>query len=111
VSVLHSDIGPCRSRSDLPATINYILKATGQTQLYYIGHSQGTEIGFAEFGRNPEVAAKVKLFVALAPVAQFGHVKGAMKKLAPFANDIEVGEEGEGPPYDMRYEGGWKRRF
>ncbi|EGV91922.1 Gastric triacylglycerol lipase [Cricetulus griseus] len=31
---------------DLPATINFILKKTGQKQIYYVGHSQGTVIGF-----------------------------------------------------------------
>lgn len=30
---------------DLPAVINHILKATGQEQIFYIGHSQGTTIG------------------------------------------------------------------
>lgn len=30
---------------DLPATVNYILKVSGQEQIYYIGHSQGTTIG------------------------------------------------------------------
>lgn len=30
---------------DLPAVVNHILKATGQNQISYIGHSQGTTIG------------------------------------------------------------------
>jgi pimeloyl-ACP methyl ester carboxylesterase len=30
---------------DLPATINFILDKTGQKQIYYIGHSQGTLLG------------------------------------------------------------------
>ena len=33
---------------DLPAVVNYILKVTGQEQIYYIGHSQGTTIGDAK---------------------------------------------------------------
>ena len=30
---------------DLPAIINFILEKTGQKQIYYAGHSQGTLIG------------------------------------------------------------------
>ncbi|KAL5017970.1 hypothetical protein ScPMuIL_003692 [Solemya velum] len=50
------------AKYDLPATINYVLQVSRQSQLYYVGHSQGTEIGFAEFSRNPELGRKVKTF-------------------------------------------------
>lgn len=30
---------------DLPASINFILNKTGQEQMYYVGHSQGSTIG------------------------------------------------------------------
>lgn len=30
---------------DLPASINFIVNKTGQEQVYYVGHSQGTTIG------------------------------------------------------------------
>lgn len=33
------------AKHDLPAIINIIEQKTGQKQLYYIGHSQGTTIG------------------------------------------------------------------
>lgn len=67
---------------DLPAVINFILKETQQEQLYYIGHSQGTTIGFMAFSALPDVASKVKLFVALAPVASVSFTTSPMTKLS-----------------------------
>uniref|UniRef100_A0A3B4BB67 Lipase n=1 Tax=Periophthalmus magnuspinnatus TaxID=409849 RepID=A0A3B4BB67_9GOBI len=67
---------------DLPAVINYILNVTQQEQLYYIGHSQGTTIGFMAFSSLPSIAAKVKLFVALAPVATVMFTQSPMTKLS-----------------------------
>jgi pimeloyl-ACP methyl ester carboxylesterase len=44
---------------DLPAMINYVLEVTGQQQLNYVGHSQGSLIAFAGFSTNQELARKV----------------------------------------------------
>ncbi|XP_005896100.1 lysosomal acid lipase/cholesteryl ester hydrolase [Bos mutus] len=67
---------------DLPASINFILNKTGQEQLYYVGHSQGTTIGFIAFSRIPELAKKIKMFFALAPVASTEFMTGPVVKLA-----------------------------
>jgi len=64
---------------DLPACIDYILGQTNQSGIHYIGHSQGTMIGFIEFGRRPDLGKKIKSFVALAPVTTVGHIKGLAK--------------------------------
>uniref|UniRef100_A0A8C5X4L8 AB hydrolase-1 domain-containing protein n=1 Tax=Malurus cyaneus samueli TaxID=2593467 RepID=A0A8C5X4L8_9PASS len=56
------------AKYDLPAMINFIEQKTGQKQLYYIGHSQGTTIGFIAFSTMPQLARKIKVFLALAPV-------------------------------------------
>ena len=66
------------------------MKTTGAEKVVYVGNSQGTLIGFAGFSTYPEIAEKVKLFIALAPVAKVSHVKGALKLLAPFAKSIET---------------------
>jgi len=62
---------------DLPTVINYILGVTGQKKLSYVGHSQGTIMGFMGF-ENPAVASKVNVFVALAPVAWVHHSKSTL---------------------------------
>uniref|UniRef100_A0A0B6ZV31 Lipase n=1 Tax=Arion vulgaris TaxID=1028688 RepID=A0A0B6ZV31_9EUPU len=75
---------------DIPAMVNFIVSKTGVDQVYYVGFSQGTTIGFIAFGENEQVASHIKQFIALAPVAQIEHTKSPIRLLAPFANDIEV---------------------
>ncbi|XP_004413053.1 PREDICTED: lysosomal acid lipase/cholesteryl ester hydrolase [Odobenus rosmarus divergens] len=69
---------------DLPASINFVLNKTGQEQVYYVGHSQGTTIGFIAFSRIPELARKVKMFFALAPVASVSFSTSPLCKLGGF---------------------------
>ncbi|XP_068113600.1 lysosomal acid lipase/cholesteryl ester hydrolase-like isoform X2 [Hyperolius riggenbachi] len=57
------------AKKDLPAVIDFILKKTGQQQIFYIGHSQGATIAFIAFSTMPQLAQKIKLFLALGPVA------------------------------------------
>jgi len=58
---------------DLPAHVDYVLRATGQPSLSYIGHSEGTIQAFAGFSRNSTLSSKVNLFVAFAPMAYAHH--------------------------------------
>ncbi|MXQ80536.1 hypothetical protein E5288_WYG008900 [Bos mutus] len=67
---------------DLPSTIDFILRRTGQKKLHYVGHSQGTTIGFIAFSTNPTLAEKIKVFYALAPVATVKYTKSLFNKLA-----------------------------
>lgn len=46
------------AKYDLPATINFIVQKTGQEKIHYVGHSQGTTIGFIAFSTNPTLAKK-----------------------------------------------------
>uniref|UniRef100_A0A2K6K103 Lipase n=1 Tax=Rhinopithecus bieti TaxID=61621 RepID=A0A2K6K103_RHIBE len=63
------------ARFDLPAVINFILQKTGQEKIYYVGYSQGTTMGFIAFSTMPELAQKIKMYFALAPVATVKHAK------------------------------------
>ena len=70
--------------------IDYVLKITQEEQLTYVGYSQGTIMGFAGFSTQPDLAAKIKLFIALAPVARVSHIKGALSIIAKYYKQINV---------------------
>ena len=70
--------------------IDYVLQETKEEKLVYIGISMGTTMGFAGFSTQPELAAKVKLFIALAPVARVSHIEGALSVIAKFYREINV---------------------
>ncbi|KAM4851674.1 lysosomal acid lipase/cholesteryl ester hydrolase-like isoform 1-T6 [Thomomys bottae] len=71
---------------DLPASIDYILNKTGQEQLFYVGHSQGTAIGFIGFSQIPELAKKIKMFFALAPVVSLDFSSSPLTMLGVFSD-------------------------
>ncbi|EKM80741.1 hypothetical protein AGABI1DRAFT_71247 [Agaricus bisporus var. burnettii JB137-S8] len=52
---------------DIPDTINHILQVTGAPQLSYLGFSQGTAQAFAALSVQPQLNAKINVFIALAP--------------------------------------------
>lgn len=52
---------------DIPDSISYILSATSQPSLSYIGFSQGTAQAFATLSIHPKLNDKVNVFIALAP--------------------------------------------
>ena len=75
---------------DLPATIYHVLNQTGHAQLYYVGHSQGTAIGFARFSEDQELASRVKHFIAMAPIGRITYAQSPVRYLLPFATAIDV---------------------
>ena len=69
---------------DLPAEINHILDTSGASDLSYIGHSQGTTQAFAAFSlpEFSEMAEKVRVHIALAPVAFVGNTESILFQAA-----------------------------
>ncbi|NWW18747.1 LIPG lipase, partial [Falcunculus frontatus] len=67
---------------DLPAMVDFILMQTDQERLFYVGHGQGSSLGFIAFSSLPHLAKKIRLFFSLAPLFTLRHVHGPMLKLA-----------------------------
>ncbi|CAH2102898.1 unnamed protein product [Euphydryas editha] len=63
------DIG----KKDVPEMIDYILQVTGQSQLHYIGHSQGGTAFFVMNSMRPEYNEKIKSAHLLAGVGYMEH--------------------------------------
>ncbi|XP_062988981.1 lysosomal acid lipase/cholesteryl ester hydrolase [Elgaria multicarinata webbii] len=72
------------AKCDLPASINFILNKTGQEQIFYVGHSQGTTIAFIAFSTLPQFAKKIKMFFALAPAVTVKFSSGPIATIGKF---------------------------
>ncbi|XP_006147664.1 lipase member J isoform X2 [Tupaia chinensis] len=70
------------AKYDLPASIDFIVKQTGQEEIFYVGHSQGTTIAFIAFSTMPKIAERIKIFFALAPVFSIKYSKSPLIKVA-----------------------------
>lgn len=66
---------------DLPAVIDYVLKQTKKTQLYYIGQSQGSTSMFVMLSLKPEYNVKIKTYISLAPIAFMGNLKSKLVRM------------------------------
>ncbi|RVE45944.1 hypothetical protein evm_009417 [Chilo suppressalis] len=75
---------------DLPAFIDYILATTGQSQLHYIGHSQGGTAFLVLNSLRPEYNRKFVSFEGLAPASFFtNNDQPTINSLAPHENVLE----------------------
>ena len=74
---------------DIPDSINYVLKTTGQPSLSYVGFSQGTAQAFATLSIHPTLNDKVDVFIALAPaMAPSGLSNGVVDALVKASPEV-----------------------
>ncbi|CAL1280058.1 unnamed protein product [Larinioides sclopetarius] len=74
---------------DVPAMIDYVLSVTGQKQLSYVGHSQGTAVCLMMLSERPEYNRKLKIFIALAPISTLGYVTNPIHHIARTKEEVE----------------------
>ncbi|XP_053243382.1 lipase member M-like [Podarcis raffonei] len=74
---------------DIPAAINFILQKTEQKSLYYMGFSQGGSMGLIAFSTMPQLAKKVKLFMAFAPIYILVDTRGLFSFLLRFPDVLK----------------------
>ncbi|KAH8299612.1 hypothetical protein KR044_003507 [Drosophila immigrans] len=67
---------------DLPAMLDNVLYQTGEGQLQYIGHSQGTTSFFVLNSMIPRFKSRIRSAHLLAPVAWMGHMESPLAKVA-----------------------------
>ena len=70
------------AKYDVPATVDFVLKATGKKKLDYVGHSQGTVVLIAAASADPSLNAKIGEFFALAPAAYVPSMTSPLKYLS-----------------------------
>lgn len=87
---------------DVASMIDYIIEKTGEKQIHYAGHSQGTTVYFVLMSERPEYNDKIKSAHMLAPCTWMGHGKSGVfpiflplvgkpeYKFVPFLTDIEL---------------------
>lgn len=75
---------------DLPAFIDFILKTTGQSKLYAIGHSQGSTVLSVLLSELPAYNAKMHGVFLLSPVSFFKNPSPLVQVFANNAYQLEV---------------------
>lgn len=77
---------------DLTAMVDHVLAMTGQENLYYMGHSQGTLIMFTRLAKDDgSFAKKIKRYFALAPIGSVKNIKGFLSYFAhKFSPEFDV---------------------
>ncbi|XP_077494463.1 lipase member K-like [Amblyomma americanum] len=70
---------------DLPALVDYVLSQTRWPHLFLVGFSQGNAAAWAMLADRPLYNAKIRLVVALAPVANMTFIRSPVRFLVPIS--------------------------
>ncbi|TMW54873.1 hypothetical protein DOY81_000106 [Sarcophaga bullata] len=65
---------------DVPNMIDYVLQKTGENQLQYVGHSQGTTVYLVMMSEKPKYNEKIKSAHLLGPAAYMGNMKSPLTR-------------------------------
>jgi len=76
------------AKYDMPAMLGYALNVTGNKQLYYVGHSEGTMMIFAGLSESEKLQKMIKTAFALAPVAHLDKASSPITYLSSFETEI-----------------------
>merc|ERR1712241_1385126 len=72
---------------DIPTMIEKVLELTGESELFYAGHSMGTTAFMAMHHYRPDIGQKVRLANFLAPVASEANMGGPLGWIAGLGID------------------------
>lgn len=75
---------------DLPSMFEYVMKTTKETDLHYIGHSQGTTVYFALLASQPKYNQIIRTGQLLAPVVYMANMESPFRLLAPFLGNTPI---------------------
>jgi len=75
---------------DFPTMVEFVLKETNRSQLYYVGHSQGTLMSFAGLSQNVQLQSKIKVNFALGPITRMEHVNSAVRFIAGWRSKMKL---------------------
>lgn len=66
---------------DLPAMIDHITSVTKQSEIFYVGHSQGTTSFFVMASERPQYLRRIKFMTAFAPIVYMANTENLMLKI------------------------------
>nr|CAH0102067.1 unnamed protein product [Daphnia galeata] len=75
---------------DIPASIDYVLNATGEEKLAaYFGYSLGVSSFFMGAIQHPELNEKVEVMIGLGPTVSVAHLNNFFRFVAPFVKPYQ----------------------